>query len=74
MHRAAVEGWITHEQAQALFRAAGLDFETEKKKAVSADFHPVPLGMKAELEIHNTLRTIQSHNVIAKRDGKRSRR
>ena len=72
MHRAAVEGWITHEQAQALFRAAGLDFETEKKKAVSADFHPVPLGMKAQLDIHNTLRTIQSHNVIAKRDRKRS--
>ncbi len=69
MHRAAVEAWITHEEAQALFRAAGLDFETEKKKAVSADFHPVPLGMKAELEIHNTLRTIQSHNVVAKREG-----
>jgi Zn-dependent M28 family amino/carboxypeptidase len=69
MHRAAVEGWITHEQAQALFRAAGLDFEAEKKKAVSPDFHPVPLGMKAQLDIHNTLRTIQSHNVIAKRTG-----
>ena len=69
MHRAAVEGWITHEQAQALFRAAGLDFEAEKKKAVSAEFHPVPLGMRAKLDIHNTLRTIESHNVIAKRTG-----
>ena len=69
MHRAAVEGWITHEQAQALFRAAGFDFDTEKKKAVSADFHPVPLGMRAQLDMRNTLRTIQSHNVIAKRTG-----
>jgi Zn-dependent M28 family amino/carboxypeptidase len=69
MHRAAVEGWITHERAQELFRAAGLDYETEKKKAVSADFRPVPLGMRAQLDIHNTLRTIQSHNVIAKRTG-----
>jgi len=69
MHRAAVEGWITHEQALELFRAAGLDYETEKKKAVSANFHPVALGMKAQLDIHNTLRTIQSHNVIAKRTG-----
>ena len=69
MHRAAVEGWITHEQAQELFRAAGLDYETEKKKAVSVNFRPVPLGMKAQLDIHNTLRTIQSHNVIAKRTG-----
>jgi Zn-dependent M28 family amino/carboxypeptidase len=69
MHRAAVEGWITHERAQELFRAAGLDYETEKKKAVSPDFRPVPLGMKAQLDIHNTLRTIQSHNLIAKRTG-----
>jgi Zn-dependent M28 family amino/carboxypeptidase len=69
MKRAAVEGWITHEQAQDLFRAAGLDYEVEKKKAVSADFHPVPLGIKAQIDIHNTLRTIQSRNVIAKRSG-----
>jgi Zn-dependent M28 family amino/carboxypeptidase len=69
MHRAAVEGWITHEQAQALFKAAGLDYEVEKKKAVDINFHPVPLGMKAQLELHNTLRTVQSHNVIAKRAG-----
>jgi Zn-dependent M28 family amino/carboxypeptidase len=69
MHRAAVEGWITHEQAQALFRAAGRDFDALKKKAVSADFHPVPLGMKAQVKIHNSLRTIESHNVIAKRTG-----
>jgi Zn-dependent M28 family amino/carboxypeptidase len=69
MHRAAVEGWITRERAQELFRTAGLDYEAEKKKAVSADFHPVPLGVRAQLDIHNTLRTIQSRNVIAKRTG-----
>jgi Zn-dependent M28 family amino/carboxypeptidase len=69
MHRAAVEAWITHEQAQALFKAAGLDYEVEKKKAVDINFHPVPLGMKAQLTIHNTLRTVQSHNVIAKNTG-----
>jgi Zn-dependent M28 family amino/carboxypeptidase len=69
MHRPAVEGWITRDRAQELFRAAGLDFEAEKKKAVSPNFRPVPLGMKARLDIHNTLRTVQSHNVIAKRTG-----
>ncbi len=69
MHRPAVEGWITRERAEELFRAAGLDFGAEKKKAVSPNFHAVDLGMKAQLDIHNTLRTIQSHNVIAKRTG-----
>jgi Zn-dependent M28 family amino/carboxypeptidase len=69
MHRAGMEAWITHEQAQALFGAAGLDFEALKKKAVSPDFHAVDLGMRAHIDIHNALRTIQSHNVIAKRTG-----
>jgi Zn-dependent M28 family amino/carboxypeptidase len=69
MDRAAVEGWITHEEAQALFHADGQDFDALKKKAVRADFYPVPLGMKAQLKIHNSLRTIESHNVIAKRTG-----
>ena len=69
MHRAGVEGWITHEQAQLLFHTAGLDFDALKKKAVGADFHAVPLGMRAQIDIHNSLRTIQSHNVVAKRTG-----
>lgn len=64
-----VQGWITHEEALALFKAAGYDYEEMKEKAVSRDFQPVPLGMRARLEIHNTLRTIQSHNVVAKLTG-----
>jgi Zn-dependent M28 family amino/carboxypeptidase len=69
MSRAAVEGWISHEKAQELFTAAGFDYEKLKQQAVSPDFHPVPMGMNAHLVIHNTIRTIDSHNVIAKRTG-----
>jgi Zn-dependent M28 family amino/carboxypeptidase len=65
----AVEGWITHEQAQQLFHAAGKDFEALKQAAVSKDFQPVPLGIRAQIAIHNALRTIDSHNIIAKRIG-----
>jgi Zn-dependent M28 family amino/carboxypeptidase len=64
-----VQGWITHEQAQALFKAAGLDFVTLKEKALSPGFHPIPLKMRATLDIQNTLRKIDSHNVIAKLTG-----
>jgi Zn-dependent M28 family amino/carboxypeptidase len=66
---ALVQAWITHEEAKALFKAAGYDFEALKEKAAIRDFRPVPLGMRAQLGIHNTLRTIQSHNVIAKLTG-----
>ncbi|MGH9702438.1 MAG: M20/M25/M40 family metallo-hydrolase, partial [Candidatus Acidiferrales bacterium] len=65
----AVEGWITHEMAQQLFKAAGQDYEKLKAAAATREFQPVPLGMEAQLEIHNTLRTLDSHNVIAKRTG-----
>jgi len=67
--RAAVEGWITVEQAQNLFKAAGKDFEALKKAAMSRDFRPVPLGLRAQIHIHNSLREIQSANVVAKLTG-----
>ena len=69
MGRVAVEGWITHELAAEIFHAAGQDFQKLKDEAVSRDFKPVPLGLHAQLKIQNTLRTIDSHNVIAKRTG-----
>ena len=64
-----VQAWISRETAEALFKAAGYDLETLKEQAVSRDFRPVPLGMRAQVEIHNSLRTIQSHNVIGKVTG-----
>ncbi len=69
MGRSAIEGWITREQAEKLFKIAGKDFETLKKSAVSRDFRPVPLGLRAQISIHNKLRQIESNNVIAKLTG-----
>ena len=37
--------------------------------AATRDFKPVPLGIHAKLSIHNDLRTLDSHNVIAKLTG-----
>ena len=69
MGRLKVEGWITSEMARQLFQAAGQDFDKLKDAAVSRGFKPIPLGLRANLTIHNTLRTMDSHNVIAKRTG-----
>ncbi len=68
-HNPFVQGWITHEQAQALFKAAGYDFASLKEKALNPDFHPIPLKMRAKIEIQNSIRRIESHNVIAKVSG-----
>ena len=69
MGRAAVEGWITLDQAKKLFAMAGKDFDQLKKAAVTRDFKPVPLGATATVTLDNSLRTIDSSNVVAKVEG-----
>jgi Zn-dependent M28 family amino/carboxypeptidase len=69
MGRAAVEAWITWDLAQKLFKAAGEDLGVLKLAAVSRNFKPVPLGLRAKLAFKNTLRMVDSKNVIAKLPG-----
>jgi Zn-dependent M28 family amino/carboxypeptidase len=69
MGRTAVEGWMTWDLAQKLFKAAGEDLTVLKQAAVSRNFKPVPLGLRAKLAFKNTLRTVDSKNVIAKLAG-----
>ena len=66
MSRCAVEGWITYEKAKALFALAGRDFDALEKSAASRDFCPVDLPVKASLGLRNTIRTIDSRNVVGK--------
>jgi hypothetical protein len=67
--RLALEGWVTHETADKLFRMAGFDLAKLTASAATRDFRPVPLGLRAKITIHNRLRTIDSHNVIARLTG-----
>jgi Zn-dependent M28 family amino/carboxypeptidase len=69
MGRAAVEGWLTWDLADSLFKAAGRDLAALKKAAVTREFKPVPLGLRAKLAFKNTLRTVASQNVVAKLAG-----
>ena len=64
-----VEGWITLEKAKELLRDCGQDFDRLKKAAARKDFHPVPLNATASFKIQNTLREVDSHNVIGKLTG-----
>ena len=69
MGRAAIEGWIRRDAAASLFEMAGLDFAAEKVKAAQADFQPVELGVTGRTQVRNTLRTIDSQNVVATLSG-----
>jgi Zn-dependent M28 family amino/carboxypeptidase len=67
--RVGVESWITLDRAKELFSAAGQDFDALKKAATTKEFKPVALNAKATFHIKNTLRTIDSQNVLAKLEG-----
>ena len=69
MSRVGVESWISLDKAKELLSASGQDFDALKKAAVRKDFKPVALNAKASFELTNTLRTVDSANVIAKLEG-----
>jgi Zn-dependent M28 family amino/carboxypeptidase len=69
VNRASIEGWLSLDAAKELFTMAGQDFDALKKQAVTRDFKPVPLGLTASMGLRNTMRTIDSQNVVAKVEG-----
>jgi Zn-dependent M28 family amino/carboxypeptidase len=69
MSRAAIEAWMSLDAATALFEMAGLDYEEQKAAAASADFEPVAMGMTASVSFSQSLRNVDSKNVIARLPG-----
>jgi Zn-dependent M28 family amino/carboxypeptidase len=69
MDRAAIEGWITLDQARAILTRAGQDFDQLKARAATRAFTPVPLGLTASMTIRNTMRRVDSQNVVARLEG-----
>ncbi len=68
-NRVAIEGWISTDKAKELFRASGRDFEAQKKAAIHRDFRPEALNCRAQFTVLNSLREVQSRNVIGKLEG-----
>ncbi len=69
MDKAAIEGWLTLDRARELFALAGQNFDDLKKRAAMRDFRPVALNVTASLAFRNTLRRVDSRNVIGRLDG-----
>ena len=68
-NRVKVEAWITTDRARQLAQSVGLNFDELKRAAVRKDFRPVPLNAKASFHLRNTIREVQSRNVIARLPG-----
>src|SRR5690348_464682 len=64
-----VRSWITEDVARKLLSAAGQDFDSLKKTALTKSFRPVTLKAQASIDIKQQLRSFKSHNVIGKLEG-----
>jgi Zn-dependent M28 family amino/carboxypeptidase len=69
MDRVAIEGWISLEQAKTLMTMAGQDFDALKQQAATRAFKPVALGVSASMTLRNTMRRVESQNVVARLEG-----
>ena len=65
-----LEAWIQRDEAVALFKRAGLDFDALKKQAQTRGFKPVVLkgeGFSASFKVNSSV--ITSHNIVGRIDG-----
>ncbi|HEY4647381.1 MAG TPA: M28 family metallopeptidase [Steroidobacteraceae bacterium] len=62
--RVAIEGWISGETAEAVFKLAGRDLAALKAAAVKRDFKAVPLHVRASVAVNNAIRRSNSSNVV----------
>ncbi len=69
LDRVPVQGWLSQSKAEELLTAAGQNYARLKEAAVRRDFRPVPLAAKASFRIRNTLRPVDSRNVVARIEG-----
>ena len=65
MSRVAIEGWITLDVATAIFRNAGMDYESLRDLAAVQGFRPQAMGLDASMLLNNTLSRSTSSNVLA---------
>ncbi len=59
-----VRGWITDTAATALLAQAGIDLSALRAQAATRAFRPVATGITLDLGFTNTVRNLQSENVV----------
>jgi Zn-dependent M28 family amino/carboxypeptidase len=69
-----IEGWLTADAGRALFAQAGLDFAALSLAAATPGFKAVVMGLGVDAEVHSSIRTLTSSNVIAVLPGRTRRR
>jgi len=61
--------WVSEPFARALLKSAGQELDALRGAAARRDFHPVPLGVRAEARMVTKIRPITTWNVIGRLRG-----
>jgi len=64
-----LQGWVQRNVAADLFRRAGLDLDTLKRQARTAEFRPIDLKTTFSADFGVSTERVESHNVIARLTG-----
>lgn len=70
--RVAVEGWLSVDAAQSVFKKAGFDYHELKNKAKNAPIAQA-LGTKASVTVNSSLKRSKSNNFIATLPGSKAK-
>ncbi len=65
MDQVKVEGWLQHAVAEEILASAGQDLAALEAQAAKASVTPIPLGLNANVSIHNNITFAESYNVGA---------
>lgn len=64
-----MRSWIREDKARELLKACGQDFDALKAASLKQDFKPVALATQLNATLDNTLREVQSRNIVARIEG-----
>ncbi len=64
-----IRSWCSEDAARSLVALGGHDLDELRTKAEGRSFRPVPLGVTVDLATDNTVRNIQSANILGKIPG-----
>ena len=59
-----IKAWVTEDAARKLLQLGGKDLAQLTEAAKSRDFHPVPLAVRTSLHLDNSVRRIETANVL----------
>ena len=63
-YQLAIQGWLSHDSAEKIFAAAGMELDEAMAAAAKPGFKAEPLKLAASITLHDSVKDIVSHNAV----------